>query len=185
MWRSWIDTTERKKARGSSKAAAGLCVFPHSILKRWFVMAADVYVMPSFPTLNVSDLAASTRWYRDMLQFQVVFELPNRLVHLRRQRYQDLLLVPGPADFFTPSRGEVGRGVSLYFAIGGPADVDAFASQATTSGAKVVEGPVNRPWNVREVVFRDPDGYRLVFGGGPLVERQFEEVVGAIKDSTG
>ena len=147
-------------------------------------MPRDAYVMPSFPTLTVRHLDASTRWYRDMLQFDVVFELSKRIVHLRRQRYQDLLLVPGPADFFASSSGEVGRGVSLYFALGGPADVDAFASQATASGTSAMEGPVNRPWNVREVVFRDPDGYRLVFGGGPVTERQFEEVVGAMKSST-
>lgn len=144
-------------------------------------MPPEVYPMPSFPTLTISDLNVSTRWYRDVLRFEVIFELPSRIVHLRRQRYQDLLLVPGPPDFFSPIRSEVGRGVSLFFALGGPADLDAFASQAAASGAAAVEGPVNRPWNVREVVFRDPDGYRLVFGGGPVVERQFEEVVGAMK----
>jgi hypothetical protein len=30
-------------------------------------MPPEVYPMPSFPTLTVSDLAASTRWYRDVL----------------------------------------------------------------------------------------------------------------------
>jgi catechol 2,3-dioxygenase-like lactoylglutathione lyase family enzyme len=144
-------------------------------------MPTDIYPMPSFPTLTVSNLAASTQWYRDALKFQVIFELPGRLLHLRRERYQDLLLAPGAADFFEAAKGEVGRGVSLYFALPGLAEVDALAAHAKAAGTVALEGPVNRPWNIREVVFRDPDGYRLAFGAGPIVSRPFEEVVEAMK----
>ena len=107
-------------------------------------MPTDIYPMPSFPTLTVSNLAASTQWYRDALKFQVIFELPGRLLHLRRERYQDLLLAPGAADFFEAAKGEVGRGVSLYFALPGLAEVDALAAHAKAAGTVALEGPVNR-----------------------------------------
>jgi catechol 2,3-dioxygenase-like lactoylglutathione lyase family enzyme len=144
-------------------------------------MPADIYPMPSFPTLTVSNLAASSQWYRDALNFQIIFELPGRLIHLRRERYQDLLLTPGSAEFFEVAKGEVGRGVSLYFALGGLAEVDALAAHAKAAGATVLEGPLNRPWNNREVVFSDPDGYRLVFGAGPVDDLSFDEVMKSVK----
>src|SRR5262249_50155191 len=60
----------------------------------------SIYVMPAFATLTVSDLAASRRWYVEGLGFAVLAEVPGpsgevALVHLRRWRYQDLLLVCG------------------------------------------------------------------------------------------
>ena len=36
------------------------------------------------------------------------------------------------------------------------------AQRALELGA-LVEGPVERPWNVRDVVVREPDGYLVVF----------------------
>ena len=36
------------------------------------------------------------------------------------------------------------------------------AQRALELGA-LVEGPVQRPWNVRDVVVRKPDGYLVVF----------------------
>ena len=54
--------------------------------------------MPSFPTLAAGDLVAASRWYQDVLGFQLVFEMPGPsgapvLIHLRWAKYADLLLV--------------------------------------------------------------------------------------------
>ena len=59
----------------------------------------SIYVMPACATLTVSDLDASRRWYVDGLGFAVLAQVPGptgsvALLHLRRWRYQDLLLVP-------------------------------------------------------------------------------------------
>ena len=59
----------------------------------------DIYPMPMFVTLAVRDLVASTAWY-EAAGFIVLATLPgpagpSSLVHLRRMRHQDLLLVPG------------------------------------------------------------------------------------------
>jgi catechol 2,3-dioxygenase-like lactoylglutathione lyase family enzyme len=137
--------------------------------------ADDIYVMPAFVTLTVRDLQESADWYGDVLGFFILFELPGRLVHLRREKYQDPLLTPAAgidADFAGPA----GRGVSLCFSVGAPADVDRLAAQAASHRASILEGPINRPWNVRELVLSDPDGYRIILNGGPVEEKRFEEV---------
>jgi catechol 2,3-dioxygenase-like lactoylglutathione lyase family enzyme len=57
----------------------------------------DIYAMPGFVTFQIDDLARSTRWYVEGLGFVVLAEIPGPggtpvRVHLRRHRYQDILL---------------------------------------------------------------------------------------------
>jgi len=61
----------------------------------------DFYPMPMFINLEVADLPASVDWYQRALGFRVVFEGPPGeppMAHLRRDRYQDLLLFPAPGE---------------------------------------------------------------------------------------
>ena len=123
----------------------------------------EIYPMPMFATFQVRDVQKSVDWYRRALSFTIIYEMPGPdgrlyLAHMRRQKYQDLLLV---ATQSSPLGEEVaGKGISISFDID---DIEALARIALDAGAKVIEGPVNRPWNTRELVIRDPDGYRLVF----------------------
>ncbi|HEX8033333.1 MAG TPA: VOC family protein [Ktedonobacterales bacterium] len=122
----------------------------------------SIYVMPAFATLTVSDLAASRRWYVEGLGLAVLAELPGpsgnvALIHLRRWRYQDMLLVPG-RSLDAPSA----RGIRLTFSAHG-ADLDTLIAQARAVEDGVVEGPYTTPWNTRDVLARDPDGYEVVF----------------------
>lgn len=130
-------------------------------------MTEEIYPMPSFPMLIVSDLEASSTFYQNALGFKHIFTMPGpggqpALVHLRWAKYADLLIAR-PRDGKELPRPK-GVGVSLNFNIfdhfGG--DIDAFANHARENGADV-SGPVNQPWNVREVTVLDPDGYKLVF----------------------
>ncbi len=41
-------------------------------------MAEEIYPMPSFPTLMVSDLEASANFYQDVLGFKHSFTMPDR-----------------------------------------------------------------------------------------------------------
>lgn len=100
------------------------------------------------------------------LGFAAVFSAPAGprehppLVHLRRRKYQDVLLVPGGPD---PS-GPRAAGLTLSFDADG--EVDAMAERARSAaplGASAIEGPLSTPWNTRELRVSDPAGHRLVF----------------------
>lgn len=120
----------------------------------------DVYPMPMFATLEEPDLEAAIAWYQAALGFRAMFvarESDGRptLAHLRRARYQDLLLVPGAA-----APGETVR-ISLR-ADGDPAELAARARAAAPVGAAAIEGPLDPPWNSTDVRVIDPGGHRLV-----------------------
>lgn len=130
-------------------------------------MTEEIYPMPSFPILVVSDLEVSSSFYQNAVGFKHIFTMPGpggqpALVHLRWAKYADLLITrPRDGKELT---GLKGVGVSLNFTMfdhfGG--DIDGFAKHARENGADV-HGPINQPWNVREVTVIDPDGYKLVF----------------------
>ena len=130
-------------------------------------MTEEIYPMPSFPMLIVKDLEASSAFYQNSLGFKHIFTMPGPggqpvLVHLRWVKYADLLIA-GPRDG-KESTDPKGVGISLNFGMFDrfDGDIDAFAIHARKNGANVT-GPINQPWNVREVTVFDPDGYKLVF----------------------
>jgi catechol 2,3-dioxygenase-like lactoylglutathione lyase family enzyme len=131
---------------------------------------ADIYPMPMFAQFAVTDLDASTDWYRSVAGFREVAPLPG-LSHLRYRRYADVMLVPAEAD-----GGERGRGLSLYLNAEDETVSDVF-ERATEHDTTVVREPAETPWNTREVALADPDGYRLVFTEPVDTELDFETVV--------
>jgi hypothetical protein len=59
-------------------------------------------------------------------------------------------------------------------------DLPALAERARAHGGGTVDGPVDTPWNSRDLRTTDPDGYRLVYTTRrPAGERdpQFEEML--------
>ena len=65
--------------------------------------------------------------------------------------------------------------------------VDELASRARAAGANVLEGPIDRPWNARDVTIADPDGYRLNFTGpsSNAARMSFDEVMQRARESRG
>jgi catechol 2,3-dioxygenase-like lactoylglutathione lyase family enzyme len=123
--------------------------------------SSEIYPMPAFPTLVVSDSERSYRWYQDVLGFVDVFTVRGpsgvpALAHLRWCRFGDVLLTPARSALDEPR----GRGILLNFSAD---EVDTLAERIRAAGAAIEEGPVDRPWNTRDVTVRDPDGYRLNF----------------------
>jgi catechol 2,3-dioxygenase-like lactoylglutathione lyase family enzyme len=144
-------------------------------------MTEEIYPMPSFPTLIVKDLEASSDFYQNALGFKHIFTMPGpggqpALVHLRWVKYADLLLTkPRDGKELQAPRGV---GVSLNFNMFEhfDGDMDAFAKHARENGATVI-GPIDQPWNVREVTVIDPDGYRLIFTVPLNINLGFDEVI--------
>ena len=62
--------------------------------------------------------------------------------------------------------------------------LDETAADFADRGVEIAEGPVNRPWNTREIVVHDPDGYTLVFFEPVDITRTFEDVMGNVSDSS-
>lgn len=123
----------------------------------------EIYPMPLFPQLAVSDLEESTEWYR-ALGFDVVFSMPV-MAHVRYRKYADLMLVADRTQFGSerPPEGSArGRGVTVYISVEDESVADV-AERATEHGVTPAAEPSETPWNTREVRFEDPDGYRLAF----------------------
>jgi uncharacterized glyoxalase superfamily protein PhnB len=124
----------------------------------------EIYPMPMFATLAVVDVAAVARWYGDALGFGTMFAGPPvggqpSLVHLRRNKYQDVLLVPSPAT------GSAAPPATLTLSFSAD-EVDELAGRARSVapvGASAVTGPVDTPWNTRDLKVTDPAGHQLIF----------------------
>ena len=80
------------------------------------------------------------------------------LVHLRRHKYQDVLVTPAATDVGSPS--------SLTISFQADDDITSLATRAREApalGASSVVGPIDTPWNTTDVRVTDPAGHRLVF----------------------
>ena len=144
-------------------------------------MTEEIYPMPSFATLVVRDLEESSKFYQEALGFKHIFTMPGSggkpaLVHLRWLKYADLLIaLSRDSKELSEPRGV---GVSLNFNLLDRFDgnIDALAEHARDKGANV-NGPVDQPWNVREVTILDPDGYRLVFTVPINIDLSFDKML--------
>ena len=117
----------------------------------------EIYPMPFFTRLETRDPAALAQWYERALGFAVVFRGP--LIHLRRMKYQDVLIGPGTNDATAACGCPV-------LAFGADGVVDALAQRAAAVpplGRSLAGEPVDTPWNPREVTVVDPAGHRIVF----------------------
>ena len=144
----------------------------------------EIYPIAMFPTLSVADVAASVEWYTGKMGFASVFSMPGPgggivMAHLRWRKYADLLLVPdaGPSD----DGRRKGVGIVLSF-LADSEPVDDLAAGLASRGVEIAEGPVTRPWNVRDIVVLDPDWYRLVFFAPVDVSKSFEDVMGDVAE---
>lgn len=114
----------------------------------------SIYPMPMFVTFAVRDLERSARAY-GALGFKILARIPSRgspanLIHLRRMRYQDILLVPGPP---APA------GVKVSFAAG-RADLHNLAD-SLGAGDFAIDGPHRTAWFTLDLTLSDADGNRI------------------------
>ncbi|MER7501545.1 VOC family protein [Nonomuraea pusilla] len=122
------------------------------------VIDRTIYPMPMFATFRVADIAAAEAFYH-AVGFVSLATIPGPdgtpfVVHLRRMKYQDLLLVPGE-----PDRGST----TVSFAAGGQdlAELAAALRAAAPVGARV-EGPTDTLWFTSDLTLDDPDGNRVI-----------------------
>lgn len=137
----------------------------------------EVYPMPLFVKLVVSDVATSVEWY-EALGFAVVYAMPV-MAHVRYRRYADVMLVDDRARAESvESDTQRGQGVAIYLTLEDE-PVDEVATRAHDAGAEVLAEPHETGWNTHELGLADPDGYELIFSEVVDAERSFESVTGA------
>jgi catechol 2,3-dioxygenase-like lactoylglutathione lyase family enzyme len=132
----------------------------------------DFYPMPMFINLEVSNLDKSAKWYQQALGFRQVYRAPG-LVHLRRECYQDVLLIPASSGGLNSPC----KGVVIQFQAG-EVSVNEIADQARQAESLIISGPLEQPWNVREVTVQDLDGYLLRFSEPINPNLTFSDVMG-------
>ena len=77
----------------------------------------EIYPMPIFPTFQVQDVGESVEWYKYTFDFIVLYERSSpdgvmHFAHLRKGKYQDVLLVTAPSGFRSPPAGRSVRSSS-------------------------------------------------------------------------
>jgi len=154
----------------------------------------EIYPMAMFPTFEVADIRESIDWYTNVMGFVLIYEMPEPdgkayIAHVRKDRHQDIMLI-GRSEGKYDDVVKKGAGVSITFQFAGSDDgpqlsIDDYASQIRGAGANVLEGPVNRPWNTRELIVADPDGYRLIFSapGREAIKKDFSETMNKVRGS--
>jgi hypothetical protein len=123
---------------------------------------SEIYPMPFFVLLVAEHPSRLASWYIGALGFATIFEIPQ-LFHLRRHKYQDLLVVPAGAGRI-PTTG----GPFLYLDADG--ELEALAEHLQgfpRTGSMAVSDPVSTPWNTCELRIVDPQGHRLVLTSRP------------------
>ena len=122
-------------------------------------MAEGARILGIAPQLRTTDMERSIRFYVEKLGFTLAFRwedfyaglcVGEAEIHLKR------------VDDPDPSIGYVAEGdhVHLYLHVD---DVDALHRDLRSRGVAVLAGPIERPWNTREVVLRDDQGHTLYF----------------------
>lgn len=106
-----------------------------------------------FVSIQVRDLEASTRFYTDILGFQVNETRSDAIVFA--QTSGAAFAIRKPMVDLEASR--LGWGVGVWFAV---PDADALHEKAVAHGARVLAPPANGPFG-RMFVVADPDGYAL------------------------
>ncbi len=112
------------------------------------------------PSLTVTDLQRSIRFYRDGLGFSVGQEWKEeeRLMGVMLEAGKAFVML-GQDDFAKGKDRTKGVGVRLY--IETDQDVDALAQQAKAAGLALDSGPADLGWGPRGFTLTDPDGYKL------------------------
>ena len=126
-----------------------------------------IYTMPMFATFQVADITAAETFYQ-ATGFVTLATISGSngspvLVHLRRMKYQDLLLISGESQ----------RGVTtISFAAGGQ-DLQGLADRLRSEsieGARI-DGPTDTAWFTTDLSIEDPDGHRVIFTAPRKAER--------------
>lgn len=118
-------------------------------------------------TLFQEDLAAATRFYREVFDMAPVFQDDTSAVFRFGETLVNLLAVSAAPELVEPAQvAPAGAGVRAELTLE-VADVDGLCRDLQAKGVVLLNGPLDRPWGLRTASFRDPGGHvwELAQGG--------------------
>jgi catechol 2,3-dioxygenase-like lactoylglutathione lyase family enzyme len=107
--------------------------------------------------LAVPDLAASVRYYRDVLGFALDFEAPG-WAFLSRGSFRVML---GECPDALPAAATGDHSYYAYVTVEG---IDALYRELEAKQIDFTQALADKPWGMREFGIRTPDGHRIMFG---------------------
>lgn len=109
------------------------------------------------PVLATADVRATIGYYVRVLGFEEHFVFGEPPVYAGIRRDQMLLYITRDEAMVAAIReSRLAPDVFLWVE-----DVDAVFAKLKSRGANVIEEPSDRPWDARQFVIEDPNGYRL------------------------
>lgn len=115
------------------------------------------------PSLTVSDIAASMKWYSDVMGFIVAEEWTHE------GRLMGATMRAGAIDFllgqddFAKGRDRV-KGVGFRLYCRTAQEVETLAEAIKARGGTLDQEPTTQPWGVRDFAITDPDGFKISIG---------------------
>ena len=114
----------------------------------------------AIPQFTVADVVRTAEYYRDVLGFHIAGYWRTPPVFAIVQR-DDVEVFFNLADGSPVRTGRAEGAYDVYFHIVG---VEAFAAEVRAQGADILDGPLLREYDRRELIVRDCNGLVLAFG---------------------
>lgn len=138
---------------------------------------SEFYQMPLFVKLKVKSIEDSNNWYSEVLNFHSIFDFSDTngdisMVHLRGQKYQDLMLLK--ADEVNPTDSV---NINLF-----SNDINAIYQSVLNHNTKVIQEPTVQPWNAKELIIQDLDGHIFTITESINSNKNFDSVIDNVKE---
>lgn len=129
----------------------------------------DFYPMPLFVKIETANLSDSTDWYQDKLGFISVFDFSNEegtivMSHLRRKKYQDLMLIQ-------TDQPETKDSIIINLNVENINEIRCKMNQY-----EIVDDLKKQPWNALEITIRSFEGTMITLTEQIDSVKPFEEI---------
>jgi uncharacterized glyoxalase superfamily protein PhnB len=117
------------------------------------------------PILRSEDVSASLKYYRDALGFTIGWrwsdETGSFLTGDVDAEVGTALVGRDGVQLILVQRAQGAPGMWLHLDVRSPEEIDELHSEWMLKGARILEGPRNRPWGMYEMRVTDLDGHTL------------------------
>jgi len=119
-------------------------------------------LMRAIPQFVVPDVEAAAEYYVEKLGFTLIDYFLDPPVYAMVIRDNvELHFSKSDSGQFLPNNHHRKIATDAYIHV---EDLDSLHSELQARGAKIIEGPIERVYGMREIVIEDSNGFRLAFG---------------------